>query len=153
MHRPPLPPRNTPGTHFCQSLSQPLGHSAAGRIVSMKNSIDTIGNRTRDFPACSAVPQPSAPPRAPHVHICVYIYIYIYIYIWVDLLLEPSVHNVTVQYVWCCSCQLQILLQCAAHSTRNKYHYSTGTILLVVTTVTVPLLLLPVVLCGAPTYI
>ena len=27
----------------------------------MKNSIDTIGNRTRDLPACSAVPQPTAP--------------------------------------------------------------------------------------------
>jgi hypothetical protein len=32
----------------------------------MKNSSDNIGNRTRDLPACSAVPQPTAPPRAPH---------------------------------------------------------------------------------------
>jgi len=31
----------------------------------MKNSIDTIGNRTRDLPACTAVPQPIASPRAP----------------------------------------------------------------------------------------
>jgi len=31
----------------------------------MKNSNDTIGNRIRDLPACSAVPQPTAPPRAP----------------------------------------------------------------------------------------
>ena len=31
----------------------------------MKNSNDTIGNRTRDLPACSAVPQPTAPPRSP----------------------------------------------------------------------------------------
>jgi len=31
----------------------------------MKNSNDTIGNRTSDLPACSAVPQPTAPPRAP----------------------------------------------------------------------------------------
>jgi len=30
----------------------------------MKNSNKTIGNRTRDLPACSAVPQPTAPPRA-----------------------------------------------------------------------------------------
>jgi len=30
----------------------------------MKNSSDTIGNRTRDLPACSAVPQPTASPRA-----------------------------------------------------------------------------------------
>ena len=31
----------------------------------MKNSNDTIGNRTPDLPDCSAVPQPTAPPRAP----------------------------------------------------------------------------------------
>jgi len=30
----------------------------------MKNYNDTIGNRTRDLPACSAVPQPTASPRA-----------------------------------------------------------------------------------------
>ena len=29
--------------------------------MSMKNSSDTIGNRTRDLPTCSAVPQPTAP--------------------------------------------------------------------------------------------
>ena len=59
----PTLPENIPGTHFCYRLSQPQGHSAAGRIMSMKNS-DIIGNRTRDLPACSAVPQPTAPPRA-----------------------------------------------------------------------------------------
>ena len=32
----------------------------------MKNSNDNIGNRTRDLPACSAVSQPAAPPRASH---------------------------------------------------------------------------------------
>jgi len=31
----------------------------------MKNSNDTMGNRTRDLPACSAVFQPTAPPRGP----------------------------------------------------------------------------------------
>ena len=59
------PSGNTPVTHFCQSLSQSQGHSAAGRIISMKNSNDTIGNRTRDLPACSVVPKPTAPPCAP----------------------------------------------------------------------------------------
>jgi hypothetical protein len=34
--------------------------------MSMKNSKDTIGNRTRDLPACSAVPQPTAPPGVPN---------------------------------------------------------------------------------------
>jgi hypothetical protein len=43
-HRPPLPPGNIPGTHFCERLSQPQGNSAAGRIMSMKNSNDTIRN-------------------------------------------------------------------------------------------------------------
>jgi hypothetical protein len=33
--------------------------------MSMKNSIETIGNRTRDLPACSAVPQSTAPLRVP----------------------------------------------------------------------------------------
>ena len=47
------PQGNDPGTHFC----------AAGMIMAMKNSSDTIGNRNRDFPACSAVRQPTAPPR------------------------------------------------------------------------------------------
>ena len=50
--------------------------------MSMKNSGDTIGNRTRDLPACSAVPQPTAPPRALHLYIYniynleEYVYIY-----------------------------------------------------------------------------
>jgi len=44
------------------------GHSAAGKIMSMKNSSDTIGNRTLGPVACSAVPQPTAPPRAPLMH-------------------------------------------------------------------------------------
>jgi len=39
--------------------------NAAGRIMSIKYSRDTIGYRTRDLPACRAVPQSTAPPRAP----------------------------------------------------------------------------------------
>jgi hypothetical protein len=31
----------------------------------MKNSSDIIGNRTHDLATCSAVPQPTAPPRSP----------------------------------------------------------------------------------------
>jgi len=30
--------------------------------MSIKSSSDTIGNRTRDLPSCSAMPQPTAPP-------------------------------------------------------------------------------------------
>jgi hypothetical protein len=46
-------------------LSQPQGHSAAGWIRSTEKSNDLIGNRTRDIPACSIVPQPTMLPRAP----------------------------------------------------------------------------------------
>jgi hypothetical protein len=35
--------------------------------MSMKKFNDTIGNQTCDLPVCSAVPQPTAPPRAPTV--------------------------------------------------------------------------------------
>ena len=33
----------------------------------MKKSDDTIGNRTRDLPTSSAVPQPTALPRVPRI--------------------------------------------------------------------------------------
>jgi hypothetical protein len=49
--RPPLLPRKYTWYSF---LLQ--GHSATGRIMSLKNSNDTIGNRTRDLPVCSVVP-------------------------------------------------------------------------------------------------
>ena len=42
--------------NFCYRLRQPQGHSATGRIMSLKNSSDTIVNRTRDLPVCSVVP-------------------------------------------------------------------------------------------------
>jgi hypothetical protein len=54
-HRPPLPPGNTPGTRFCWGLSRPQRHSVTGRIMSLKSSNDSIGNRTRDLPVCSVV--------------------------------------------------------------------------------------------------
>jgi len=37
------------------------------RLTSMKNSSDPTRSRARDLPACSAVPQPTAPPRG-HSH-------------------------------------------------------------------------------------
>jgi len=58
MHRPLLRPGNTPGTHFCSRLSRPQGHGAIRRIMSMKNSSDTICNRTGDIPICSTAPEP-----------------------------------------------------------------------------------------------
>ena len=55
-HRPPLPPGNASGTHFCWRLIRPQGHSAAGRIMSMKNSNDTSWDRTSGLPICSTAP-------------------------------------------------------------------------------------------------
>ena len=66
-HRPPLPPGNN-----LVIMSRPQGHSTIGRIMSLKNSNGTIGNRTRDLPVCSVVPYPL-------LHRPPYIYIYIYI--------------------------------------------------------------------------
>jgi hypothetical protein len=37
--------------------------------MSMKNSTDTIGNRSRDLPDFSAVPQPTAPPQPPQKNV------------------------------------------------------------------------------------
>jgi hypothetical protein len=62
------PPGRIPGTHFCQRLSRPQGHNATGRIKSLKISSDPIGNRNPNLPACSAVPQPTAPPRTAKMH-------------------------------------------------------------------------------------
>jgi hypothetical protein len=57
-HRLPSPPGNAPGTHFCCRLSRPQDHRAIGRIMSMKNSNDTIWDRTSDLPICSTAPKP-----------------------------------------------------------------------------------------------
>ena len=48
------------------------------RYPAHKNSSDTIGNRTCDLPDCSAVPQPTAPPRAPSLLVMKLIYVYLY---------------------------------------------------------------------------
>ena len=45
---------------ICVVLISVRGPRSTGRINSMKNSNDLLGNRTHDLPACSAVPQPTA---------------------------------------------------------------------------------------------
>jgi hypothetical protein len=62
---PPITPRKIPGTHFCQRLSQPQGHTAARWIRSIEKSNGLIRNRIRDLPACSIAPQPTTLPGAP----------------------------------------------------------------------------------------
>jgi hypothetical protein len=60
----PLPPRKIPGTHFCSIPSRPQVRSVAGRIRTIEQSNDFLGNRTHDLPACSIVPQPTTLSRA-----------------------------------------------------------------------------------------
>jgi hypothetical protein len=46
-------------------LSRPQRHNGARRIKSVEKSNDLIGNRTRELPACSVVPQQTTLPSAP----------------------------------------------------------------------------------------
>ena len=55
-HRPPLPQEIHLVLISVKRLSRPQGQSVTGRNMSLKNSNDTIGNRTRDLPVCSVVP-------------------------------------------------------------------------------------------------
>jgi hypothetical protein len=57
-HLPPLP-----WYSFLLEADFTSSHGTAGRIKSMKNTNNTIGNRNLTLPACSAVPQPTAPLR------------------------------------------------------------------------------------------
>ena len=62
-HRPPLPPRKYSWYSFLlEAKSTPEPQCGQKDYV---NYNDTIGDRNRDLPACSAVPQPTAPPRTP----------------------------------------------------------------------------------------
>jgi len=56
-------PGDISGILFCYKLSRPKSHNAAGRIISMKNLSDIIGNLNRDLSTCSVVPQQNAPSR------------------------------------------------------------------------------------------
>jgi hypothetical protein len=64
-HRPPLSPGKYSWYSFLLGSESLRGHSEARRIMSMKNSNDTIGNQTSKLPACSTVPQPTASSRNP----------------------------------------------------------------------------------------
>jgi hypothetical protein len=48
--------------------------------LSLKNCSDFIGNRTRDLPACIAVPQPNAPPRSPYSNTSVFKLVLVFSY-------------------------------------------------------------------------
>ena len=63
-------PGYIPVNYFCSRLSLPQSHSAVGRIKSTKNLNNPIGNRTRDIPTSTSMPQPTTPqPTRPNVHL------------------------------------------------------------------------------------
>jgi len=59
--------------------------------MSMKNS-----NRTRDLPACSAVPQSTAPPHAP-IPIFLTECLYLYLYLIAGSLYDKQLRNVIIK--------------------------------------------------------
>jgi hypothetical protein len=59
----PLPPGRLLVLNSVRGRADPRDIGAA-RIRSIEKSNDLIGNRTRDLPACSIVPQPTTLPRA-----------------------------------------------------------------------------------------
>jgi hypothetical protein len=61
--------------------------------MSMKNSNETNGNRTRDLPTCSTVPQITAPPAACPIK---YIYCILYQFIIVTGSGEEIIRDVTI---------------------------------------------------------
>jgi hypothetical protein len=67
MHRPPLLPIKYSWCSFLLEAESTPGPQCGQKDYVNENSIDTIGNRTRDLQTCSAVPQPTTPPHAPEI--------------------------------------------------------------------------------------
>jgi hypothetical protein len=64
-HRPPLPPGRTPV--LISGSESTTGPKCGRKDKVNEKSRWPIGNRTRDLPACSALPQPITPPRTPEL--------------------------------------------------------------------------------------
>jgi hypothetical protein len=60
--RPHFTLRNITGTHFCWTLSRPRGYNPANW------NLNDMGDRNRNFPACSIAPQPTTLLRASLCH-------------------------------------------------------------------------------------
>ena len=65
-HRPPLPPRKYSWYSFLLETESTPGSQCGQKDYVNDKFNDTIGNRTHDLLTCSAVSQPTAPPRPPY---------------------------------------------------------------------------------------
>ena len=61
MHRPPVRPRKYSWYSFLLEAELTLGSYCGQKDYVKENSNDTIRNQTRELPARSAMPQPTAP--------------------------------------------------------------------------------------------
>ena len=59
-HRPPLSYGNIPGTHLCQEAESNTEPQCSWKDYVNEKSHNIIGNRNRDLPTCSAVPEQTA---------------------------------------------------------------------------------------------
>ena len=80
----------------------------------MKNSSDTIGNRTRDLPNCSAMHQPTALRRAPISVYCNKLKYCTYIYNVIEM---PSIVIITYLVVL----HVMLRLDCAVEVSQVRY--------------------------------
>jgi hypothetical protein len=62
--RQPFTPQKYSWYSFLLEAELTQDRNVAGRVRSTENSTDLIGNRTRDLPTCSIVPQPTTLPCA-----------------------------------------------------------------------------------------
>ena len=64
--RPPSPPGNIPGTHFCYKLCRPKRQSAIGNFFVSEKSSDAIWYRTIDLPIYSTTRETALLPPSPN---------------------------------------------------------------------------------------
>jgi len=111
------------------SWVDPHGHSAAGRIMSMKISSDTIGKRTRYLPSRSAVSQ------TPHAHNYLELFQQHYLIRCVWMLTEYTQITARCKYrnlriseqIWCIHlCPTSFLSTFLKHRTNSSHRATTG---------------------------
>ena len=95
-------PGNIPGTHLCQRQSRPYGHSAAGRIMSIKNPMTPSGIEPATFrlvSQCLNQLHHCVSPKYKHTF-CNINTLYIYIYTYIHTYTYTHTHTHTHIYIY-----------------------------------------------------